>query len=70
MPPGKFVHVERQIFFADMMELPHNSAFQKRPKGIDAGSVNSPAHVFALAVPDGLVIVILVQEPIAGMLIC
>jgi hypothetical protein len=52
-----------------MMKLTHNSSLQERPKTINARSVDIAAHVFALSMPHGLVVVILIQQSVAGMLI-
>src|SRR5258706_3677359 len=52
-----------------MMKLAHNSALQHRPKRIDVRGMNAAAHVLALAVTNRLVIVVFIQEAIAGMFI-
>ena len=52
-----------------MMKLTHNSALQERPERINAGSVNLAAHVFALSVSYGFVVVIFVQQPIAAVFV-
>jgi hypothetical protein len=61
--------VERQIFFADMVKLAHDAALQERPKRINARSVNQSAHVFALPMSYALVVVLLIEQTIAGMFI-
>src|SRR5204862_377458 len=35
MPEGEFVHVERQVFLADLVERTHDAALQERPERIE-----------------------------------
>src|SRR5688572_17200064 len=69
MPIGKFIQVERQILLAHVVIRTHDATLQERPERINIGSVDLAAHVLALAVFNGFVLVVLIQQPIAGMLI-
>jgi hypothetical protein len=51
----KFVQIERQIFGADVVICPDDSALQERPEVFDVVRVNLAAHVFTCFVIDGLV---------------
>jgi len=69
MPEREFRQVQRQIFLAHLVVRAHDSTLQERPEGINVRSMDVAAHVLALAVFNGFVIVIPVQQPITGMLI-
>src|SRR2546422_10515794 len=65
----KFSKVQRQILFAYMVKLTHNSALQQRPKTINARRVNQSAYIFALPVSNGFVVIILIKQTITRMLV-
>lgn len=69
MPIRKLIQVERQVLFAHMVVRAHDSALQERPERVNVSGVNLAAHILALAVLYRLVLIIAVQEAIAGMLI-
>src|SRR5262245_15831090 len=52
-----------------MVKATHNPALQERPERVNVLGVNLTAHVFASAMPHGVVLVVLIQIPITGMLI-
>src|SRR5438445_3371033 len=56
MPEGEFVDVERQVFFRNVMERPHDAALQERPELIEVRGVDVPADVLTLAVVHALVL--------------
>jgi hypothetical protein len=51
---GKLVHVQRQIFFADMVITSHDAPLQHAPKIIEMGCVDVSADIFAFIVADCL----------------
>ena len=68
MPERKLRKVQRQILLAHLVAGAHNSALQERPERINDRRMDV-AHIFVLAVFHRFVIVIPVQQPIAGMFI-
>ena len=50
----KLGQVERQVLFADVMECPHDSAFQEREKSLDSVCVRQSANVFTRRMFHGL----------------
>jgi hypothetical protein len=51
----KFVQVERQIFFADVMVSPDDPALEQRPERFDVVGMDFAAHVLAAAMADDFV---------------
>ena len=51
----KLGKIQRQIFLADIVVGAHDSALQQRPEAFDVVRMNLSAHVFVLAMIDGLV---------------
>src|SRR5215469_7429780 len=54
--------VQRQIFFAYMVEAPHNPAFQQAPERFDIVGMNFATNIFALAVAHCVMRKIFFQE--------
>lgn len=54
-PPGKLVHVKREIFLAYLVVAPHDPAFQQAPKAIEVLGMDVPTHIFALVMAYSLV---------------
>src|ERR1700676_932807 len=69
-PPLKFVQVEWQVLFADVVIGADDSTLKQCPKGIDALSVNLTTHILASRVRDHFMRIWCVfQVAIAGVLI-
>ena len=69
VPERELRKVQRQVFFAHLVIRAHDAALQERPKRIDVRRMNVAAHVLALAVFHGFVIIIPVQQSITRMFI-
>ena len=52
-----------------MVKAIYNPALQERSERIDAGGVNLAAHILASAMPYALVIIVFVEQSVAGVLI-
>src|SRR6266850_4541287 len=50
MPVRKLCQVQRQVFFADLMEGANHTTFQQAPEGFDVIRMDVSAHIFLLAV--------------------
>ena len=65
----KFVQVQGQIGLADFVIAAHDATLQKRPERFYRVSMCGSYYVFALAVADYAMIVIVTDQAIAGVLI-
>ena len=69
MPELELSQVERQIFLAHMMEIPHHATLEQAPERFDIVRVNLAAYIFALAMTDCFVWIDGLQPAVTGMLI-
>jgi hypothetical protein len=67
--PSELVQIERQIFLAHVVVRPDNSALQEAPKILDIVRVDAAAHVFALAMLNGLMRVEMLQIGVANIFV-
>src|SRR5258708_16248425 len=65
----EFIDVEREIFPADLMERSHDAALNQRPEAFDGVGVNVSVHIFAFAVVHHAMREVLVQIPIASVVV-
>jgi hypothetical protein len=65
----KFREIEREIFFAHMVEAPHDATLEQAPETINAPRMDQPAHILALTVLHRFVFVVSIKQTITGMLI-
>ncbi len=65
----KFVHVQRQVFLADLVVAPHNASFEQAPKAFDCVGMSRADDVFLPAVANDVMIHVLAQQPITGMFV-
>jgi hypothetical protein len=68
-PELKFIQIQRQIGFADLVVAAHDAALDQRPERFNRIGVRRSYYILALAVPDHAMIVIAAKQAIAAVLI-
>jgi hypothetical protein len=69
LPKLKLIQVQGQVFLADVVIRPDDSAFDQCPERFDVVRVDIAAHVFATAVADYSMRISAIQDSISSMFI-
>jgi hypothetical protein len=67
--PRKFVHVQRQVVFADFVIAADDSAFEETPESFDAVCVSGADDVLASTVPDDAMRQRISEQPVSRMFV-
>ena len=69
MTEGKLRQIQRQVFFADLMEGPHHPRLQQAPEAVQVRRVDIPTHILTFHVIDRLMGKLMFRAAIAGVFI-